>query len=55
MLFDALKQSARLNVSLQKPKFCAAHVTKIVTDHDTIEVGTITAYMIDFQLHGATG
>ena len=35
-----------------KQKFCAAHVTKIVAEHDTVEGGTIAAYMIDFQFHG---
>jgi hypothetical protein len=56
MLFDALKQAVRLNVtSPQKQKFCAGHVTKIVIDQNVVEGGTIAAYMIDFQLRGGAG
>lgn len=56
MLFDALKQAVRLNVtSPQKQKFCAGHVTKIVIDQNAVEGGTIAAYMIDYQLRGGIG
>jgi hypothetical protein len=56
MLFDALKQAARLNgASPQKQKFCAERVTKIVIDQNAVEGGTIAAYMIDFQLRGGAG
>lgn len=56
MLFDALKQAVRVNVSSpQKQKFCADHVMRIVTDQDAVEGSAIAAYMIDYQLHGGAG